>query len=97
MIEHIVLFKWQESASKEAIAVAIAALQEMKGKIPTIVDLSCGENFCDRARGYTHGLVVRFSDREGLDAYQSHPLHQDIIAKYIKPIVAEVLALDYKF
>lgn len=97
MIEHIVLFKWQESASNEAIATAIASLQEMKGKIPTIVDLSCGENFCDRARGYTHGLVVRFRDRAGLEVYQLHPLHQDIVEKCIKPIVAEVLALDYEF
>ncbi|MBP0016124.1 MAG: Dabb family protein [Cyanobacteria bacterium SBLK] len=97
MIEHIVLFKWQENASSEAIATAISALQEMKGRIPAIVDLSCGENFSDRARGYTHGLVVRFRDREGLEVYQPHPLHQNIIEKLIKPIVAEVLAIDYEF
>ncbi|MGK7924002.1 MAG: Dabb family protein [Spirulina sp.] len=97
MIEHIVLFKWQESASSEAIATAIAALQDMQGKIPSIVDLSCGENFSDRARGYTHGLVVRFRDRAGLETYQPHPFHQDIIKNLIKPIVAEVLAVDYEF
>ena len=97
MIEHIVLFKWQESASPDAIATAIAALQSLKGKIPAIVDLSCGENFGDRARGYTHGLTVRFRDRAGLEAYQPHPLHHDIVQNLIKPIVAEVLAVDYEF
>lgn len=97
MLEHIVLFKWQENASAEAIAEAIVALQEMKGKIPSIVDLSCGENFCDRARGYTHGLVVRFRDREGLEEYQTHPIHQDIVEKLIKPIIDEILAVDYEF
>lgn len=97
MIEHIVLFKWQENASAEAIAKAMAALRDLKEKIPSIVDLSCGENFSDRARGYTHGLVVRFRDRAGLEAYQPHPLHQDVVQNFIKPIIAEVLALDYEF
>ena len=74
-------------------------MQGLKGleeKIPGIVSLSCGANFSDRAQGFTHGLVIRFVDRAALDVYQPHPEHQEVIKTLIKPIVANVLAMDYE-
>ena len=97
MIEHIVLFRWTEGTSQEAMDDAMAELRKLKGKIPGIVDLSCGANFSDRAKGYAHGLVVRFKDRSALDAYGPHPEHQRVVTNFITPIRAEVLAFDYEF
>jgi len=97
MIEHIVLFRWREEASQEAVDSALAELRKLKGKIPGIVDLSCGANFSDRANGHTHGLVVRFADRSALRAYGPHPEHQRVVQNLINPIRAEILALDYEF
>jgi len=97
MIEHLVLFKWTEEASQEAKDSALAELRRLKGKIPGIVDLSCGANFSDRAKSYTHGLVVRFPDRSALEAYIQHPDHQLVLHKFIAPIRADTLALDYEF
>lgn len=97
MIEHIVLFRWAEGASPDAVNRVVTELRELKGKIPGILDLSCGTNFCDRAKGYTHGLVVRFADRAALDAYGPHPEHQRVVQNFIAPIRGDVLALDYEF
>ncbi|HLK56997.1 MAG TPA: Dabb family protein [Chthonomonadaceae bacterium] len=97
MIEHIVLFRWQNDAAPEAIAAAVEALRGLKDTVPGILDLSCGENFSDRAQGYTHGLVVRFPDRAALEAYGPHPNHQHVVQNFINPIRAEVLALDFEF
>ncbi|MDJ1184426.1 Dabb family protein [Roseofilum casamattae] len=96
MIEHIVLFQFQPDTSPEAIAAMMQGLKGLKEKIPGIVSLSCGENFSDRARGFTHGLVIRFVDRAALEVYQPHPAHQDVINTLIKPILAKVLAMDYQ-
>ena len=96
MIEHIVLFKWQETATPEAIEAAVTELRALKGKIECIVDLSCGVNFSERAQGFTHGLVVRFTDRAALDAYGPHPAHQHVVQNFILPIRADILALDYE-
>ena len=97
MIEHIVLFRWTDEASQEAKDSAMVELRKLKGKIPGIVDLSCGANFSDRAKNYTHGLVVRFKDRSGLEVYMPHPEHQRVVQTFITPIRAEILALDYEF
>jgi hypothetical protein len=96
MIEHIVLFRWAEGTSTEAMENAMTELRKLKDKIPGIVDLSCGANFSDRAKGYTHGLVVRFKDRASLDSYGPHPEHQSVVQKFIRPISADILALDYE-
>ena len=96
MIEHIVLFRWTDVASEEAKENVMVELRKLKGKIPGIVDLSCGTNFSDRAKGYTHGLVVRFTDRAALQAYGPHPEHQRVVQNLIKPIAADILALDYE-
>ena len=97
MIEHIVLFRWTDEASQEAKDGAVEELRKLKGKIPGIVDLSCGANFSDRAKGYTHGLVVRFKDRAALEVYGPHPEHQRVVQNFINPIRGEILALDYEF
>jgi len=96
MIEHIVLFRWNNATTEEAIENVLTELRGLKNKIPGIVDLSCGANFCDRAKGYTHGLVVRFTNRAALEAYGPHPEHQRVVQNLIKPISADILALDYE-
>lgn len=96
MIEHLVLFKWKENTSTTQIAEVLSALAELKTQIPGIIDLVCGENFSDRSQGFETGLVVRFVDRNALEVYQPHPAHQEVVQTLIKPIVADILALDFE-
>ena len=96
MVEHILLMRWTEEAKPEAIENALSELRGLKGKIAGIVDLSCGANFSERAKGYTHGLVVRFTDRAALEAYFPHSEHQRVVQKVINPIRADTLVLDYE-
>ncbi len=95
-IMHIVLFKWTEEAKPEAIHAAVQALRDLKDRVPGILEISCGANFCDRSQGFTHGLVVRFTDRAALDAYGPHPNHQHVVNNHISPIRADVLTVDYE-
>ena len=97
LIEHIVLFKWKEDATPEAIAKAVTELRALKGQIPGVLDLTCGTNYTDRAKGFTHGLVVRFNSRAALEEYGPHPAHQHVVQNYINPIREDILALDYEF
>lgn len=96
MIEHLVLFRWTADASAEAITRVMDELRALKGQIPGVRDLTCGENFSPRSQGFTHALVVRLEDRAALDAYGPHPAHQRVVQEFIAPIRADVLALDYE-
>ena len=92
----MVLFKWKEDASAEAIIAAIEALKRLKNKIPSIIELSCGKDFSNRSQGFEHGLIVKFRDRNGLEEYSPHPAHQEVVQNLIKPILADIIALDYE-
>ena len=97
MVEHIVLFRWAEEASQEAIDNALAELRGLRDKIAGVVEVSCGADFSDRAKGYTHGLVVRLADGAALEAYYPHPEHRRVLREFVNPIRADILALDYEF
>ena len=96
MIEHIILFRWKPDASAGQIATVLDELRALKGQIPGIQDLTCGENFSERSQGFTHALVVRLDNRAALDAYGPHPAHQRVVQEFINPIRADVLGLDYE-
>lgn len=96
MVEHIVLFKWKEGTSTGTISLVMDKLKGLKEQIPEIEDLSCGENFSDRAQGFEHALVVRFRDRDALETYQPHPAHQEVVQNLIQPILAGILSVDYE-
>jgi hypothetical protein len=96
MVEHILLMRWTEQASQEAIESVLSELRGLKTKIGGIADLSCGANFSERAKGYTHGLVIRFTDRAALEAYFPHPEHRRVVQNVIGPIRADTLILDYE-
>ena len=97
MVEHIVLFRFKPEtaeATKQTIATELMAL---KSKVPSIIDITAGPNFADRNKGFEYGLVVRFHDRQGLDAYQVHPDHERLVHELIRPALADILAVDYEF
>lgn len=97
MVEHIVLCRWAEGASREAIDGALAELRGLKGKIAGVADVSCGANFSAWAKDYTHGMAVRVTGRAALEAYYPHPEHQRVLQNFVNPIRADLLALDYEF
>ena len=96
MIEHIVLFRWKPEATPAQVRQVVEGLRALRENIPGILDLTCGENFSSRARGFKHGLVVRLADRAALEAYGPHPAHQHVVQSFINPIREDILAFDYE-
>ncbi|MDA0836625.1 MAG: Dabb family protein [Planctomycetota bacterium] len=97
MIEHIVLFKVREGTPQAKVDGMLAGIKSLKDSIDTVVSVSMGKNFSERSQGFTHGIVVRFNNKEGLAAYQPHPAHLKVVKEDIKPIVDDILAVDYEF
>ncbi len=95
MVDHIVLFKVRAGATPQQQEAMISALLSLAHRVPGIERIAAGANFSDRSRGFTHGLVVRFTSREALDAYLPHPDHREVVERYIEPITEEVVVVDY--
>ncbi|NUQ01437.1 MAG: Dabb family protein [Armatimonadetes bacterium] len=96
MVEHLVLFRLKTEATEQQVDAMLEALEKLRGKINTIMELSCGRNFSERSNGHAAALRVRFADRAGLAEYIPHPDHQACVETYIKPIVEQVTVVDYE-
>jgi hypothetical protein len=96
MVEHVVLFKLKPETTDEERAAACRALGELGAKVPGILDISCGVNFSTRNQGYDVGLVVKFVDRDALDVYIPHPAHREAVEQYVRPIMQDVIVVDYE-
>ena len=94
MVDHLVLFAVNDDASPEDVEDLLASIRNLRGSIPTVMDLSVGEDFSGRAKGYTHGLFVRLRTTDDLRAYLDHPSHQAVIEK-IDALTTGRLVVDY--
>ena len=95
-VEHVVLFKIAAGTPAEAVRAMRAGLESLPETIPGILELSCGENFCDRSKGMNFGLVVRFESERALRLYAKHADHVRVVQTLVEPIVDDVLALDFR-
>lgn len=75
MVEHMVWIRFHDGVSDERRQAHLDGLASLADRVPGVVELVVGENFTDRAGGFTHGLLVRLKSRDGLRAYLEHPEH----------------------
>ena len=95
MVDHIVLFAVKEDASEEDVEDLLASLAALKDEIPSVRDFSVGEDFSGRAGEYTHALLARFEDRDGLQEYLKHPEHLAVVEK-LEAHTSGRLVADYE-
>jgi len=94
-VEHMVWIKFHEGVGPERVAEHLSNLRGLEGTVPGVLRLKVGENFTDRARGFTHGLLVTLEDRDALRGYAEHPAHV-AVAKPLKAD-AELMAMDIEW
>ncbi len=93
-VNHMVWIKIRAGTPPERVATHLAGLRSLLTRVPGVRELTVGENFTDRANGYTHGLSVMLADRAALQAYLVHPAHVEVATALRQD--AEILALDYE-
>ena len=91
-VDHMVWIKFNDGVSDERIAEHLAGLRSLIDRVPAIRDLRVAANFTDRARGFTHGLIVTVADRDGLQQYLDHPEHVAVAGPLKED--AELMAMD---
>ena len=98
MIEHLVLFKLKAGTTPTQIETLTAALLQMGDQIPGILDISAGVNNSPEGKnqGFDFGLLVQFEDAAARDGYLPHPVHRQVGADHIRPLVDDVLVLDFE-
>ena len=98
MVEHIVLLKLKEGATKDQTQALADGLDNLKKVIPGILEVSAGYNNSieGKAAGFNYGFIVRFKDAAARDGYVPHPEHQKLAVTLVRPIADDVVVFDYE-
>eukprot|EP01018_Ginkgo_biloba_P032378 Gb_29315 [translate_table: standard] len=95
VIEHTVFFKVKGDAPQEKVDSWLAALRGLSS-LDCVLHLSAGPALHVGAGDYTHALHSRYKSKEALAQYTVHPLHVGVVEEYGKPILEDLLALDWE-
>lgn len=95
MVDHLVLFTVKEDSPAEDVADMLQSLQALRSKVPSVIDITVGENFSERGGPYTHGLFARFQTPDDLQAYLKHPEHRAAADKLNTLAHPDRIVVDY--
>lgn len=95
-LRHVVLFKFKDSATADAIKKVEDAFTELPSKIEEIQDFEWGLNNSPEElnKGFTHCFFVTFNSEEERAIYLPHPAHKSFV-NVLSPQLEDVLVLDY--
>ena len=92
MVKHIVLYTLKEGVKKkEAVELIRSVLEPLVGQIPGLLHLEVRQAY----NGMDDALYSEFENREALDHYAVHPLHQEAKGHFFHLLDSRVAA-DYE-
>ena len=97
MVKHMIIWKMKEDVvDKTACALRIkAALEGLLGKIDGLLSMSILTK-CFPCSAGDIMMDSTFESLAALEAYQTHPLHQEIANGLVRPAVSQRLSFDYE-
>ena len=95
-LNHVVSFKFKETATPSQIHQVEAAFRDLKTKIKEIRSYEWGTNVSSEKhdKGFTHGFILTFRTEKDRNAYLVHPDHQ-AFGKMLGPILGDVFVIDF--
>ena len=97
MIRHTVLFKWTTEATDGQKAAVLAELAALPPIVPSIRAFALGPDAGVATGNFDFAVTADFDDEAGFFAYRDDPAHRDIISRTIAPIMAQRVAVQFRF
>lgn len=92
---HVVMFRWADDAPADRRDAAVEALRHLGEEVADLGTLSVGVD-AGLADGNADVVVVAdFASREDYLAYAQDPRHQKVVQEFVRPVIAERVALQY--
>ena len=96
MIRHMVLFSWKPEATDEQKRQGAAELAKLPSIVPSVRAFASGPDAGLAQGNFDFAVSADFDDQAGFFAYRNHPWHRDVIQRYILPITAQRVAVQFE-
>lgn len=96
MLAHIVLLKWNDKITDEAIAAITENFGKLPAAIPEIKSYEFGPNAGVMKGQADYALVAKFDNAEELMSYIKHQAHQDFMNEYSMPYIESFQSAQFE-
>ena len=96
VLRHVVLFTWSDDADEERREQTLAALRRLPEEVGGMTSFAVGPDAGLREGNAHTALVADFPDVEAWQRYAADPVHLQVIADHVKPILAARSAVQYE-
>lgn len=96
MVRHVVMFRWKPGTFEVDKQAVRDGLTELPGAIADIQRYAFGDDAGLAEGNFDFAVVADFQSADAYGRYAVHPAHQDLIAKRIRPHLAERVAVQYE-
>ena len=97
MFRHVVLLKWKESATADERRAVLEGIATLPGIIPEIRSYQFGEDAGMTPQGNSDlAIIADFDTIADYVVYRDHPVHQDVIARTMRPILESRAAVQHE-
>lgn len=96
-VKHIVLLKFKDGTADDQVENLLQEILDSTESIPGIEDYVAGPNTSTEglSQGYTHALIMTFTDAAARDAYLPHPENERVKAS-LATIADSMLVFDFE-
>lgn len=96
MIRHVLLIHFADKTSVKQIEVVRKAFLSMPELVEGVTSVEWGENNSPEGKnaGYTHCVMMTFTDKRARQRYLLHPKHE-VLKKIFRPVLKELIVFDY--
>lgn len=96
MIRHTVLFSWKPEATEEEKQQAATEVAKLPSIVPSVRAFASGPDAGLNQGNFDFAVSADFDDEAGYLAYRDDPGHRDMVQRYILPIVAQRVAVQFE-
>jgi hypothetical protein len=86
MFIHMFAFKLKPGVTEAQKDRMIREIGELQNRIPLVLETHVGKNVSRRGQDFVIGGVMKFADPAALEAYNVHPVHQDLL-EWLLPLI----------
>ena len=97
MIRHTVLFRWKPEATDEEKQRVATELAKLPSMVPSVRAFASGPDAGLAQGNFDFAVSADFDDEAGFFAYRDDPGHREVIQRYILPITAQRVAVQFEF
>jgi len=93
MFIHMFAFRLKAGVTEAQQERMLREIGDLQKHIPGVLETQVGKNVSPRGQGYAIGGVMKFADQSALEAYNTNPVHQELL-KWLVPLI-EAIEVDF--